>query len=97
MEIYRHPYSGMVQRDMKEKLFSIIESPDEHGSGCSEEFGFSGPGTPSSMESEWYGSDDESAVGSWSTRRGYQGWSDHLYNSLDSKRRSGRVRVSIGY
>lgn len=96
VKIY-HPYSGMAQRNMKEKLYSIIESPDEHGSGCSEEFGLSRTGTPSSVESEWYGSDDESAVRSWSTRRGYEGWSAHLFNSLEPKRRSERIRVNIGH
>ncbi|KAF9465978.1 hypothetical protein BDZ94DRAFT_1252722 [Collybia nuda] len=92
-----HPYSGMAQRNMKERLYSIIESPDEHGSGCSEEFGLSRTGTPSSVESEWYGSDDESAVRTWSTRRGYEGWSGHLFNSLEPKRRSDNVRMSFDF
>lgn len=72
---------------MKEKLCVIIESPDEHGSGCSEEFGFSSmSGSPNLLESGWYSNGDEFALRSWSTRQGYKGWEDHLFDSLEPKR-----------
>lgn len=61
----------------KGQLAAIIESPDEHGSGCSEEFGLSRSNSSGSEHSfHIIRKDhlDESEIKRWSTRRGYEGW-----------------------
>ncbi|PPQ73994.1 hypothetical protein CVT24_012483 [Panaeolus cyanescens] len=68
-------------RRVKEKLSLIIESPEEHGTGCSEEFGLSRVSTRSSSSSTYssptssvsYESAD-AEVKKWSTRKDYEGW-----------------------
>lgn len=56
-------------------LSFIIESPDEHGMGCSEEFGHSPkPGNNTKFKSEWTVSTGEAKVKVWNTRKGYEGW-----------------------
>ncbi|KAF9044300.1 hypothetical protein BJ165DRAFT_1528857 [Panaeolus papilionaceus] len=70
-------------RVIKEKLSLIIESPEEHGTGCSEEFGLSRVSTRSSSTgssasmarsaTSLFDSGDAD-VRMWSTRKGYEGW-----------------------
>ena len=69
--------ASIDMRDTKAKLCVIVESPDEHGSSWSEEFGIGR--YPSVLESKWYMSNnDEAEVKKWSTRRGYEGWAGHV-------------------
>jgi len=70
--------ASLDMRDVKAKLCVIVESPSEHGLGCTEGFGVGRLGSYGvTLESEWYGSDDEAGkVKSWSTRRGYAGWAE---------------------
>ncbi|PPQ79451.1 hypothetical protein CVT25_002613 [Psilocybe cyanescens] len=74
--------------DFKRSLSFIIESPEEHGSGCTEEFGLSRTSSSksdSNLTSGWivqsYAQDAEFKI--WSTRRGYEGWSAN--NNSSSK------------
>ncbi|EAU86664.1 hypothetical protein CC1G_07322 [Coprinopsis cinerea okayama7 len=57
-------------RTNKGKLVAIIESPEEHGSGCSEEFGLG----RSSTSSRPFDDLDAAEIKLWSTRSGYEGW-----------------------
>ena len=80
--------ASIDMRDTKAKLCVIVESPGEHGSSWSEEFGISR--YQSVLESEWYMSDDDEAkVKKWSTRRGYEGWADRV-GATETRRRSYR-------
>jgi hypothetical protein len=82
--------ASLDMRDTKARLCVIVESPSEHGSSWSEEFGVSRYQTV--LESEWYMSDDDEAkVRNWSTRRGYEGWADRL-GIDESRKRSYRKR-----
>ncbi|KAF8154456.1 hypothetical protein B0H34DRAFT_523979 [Crassisporium funariophilum] len=74
---------------LKEKLSFIIECPDEHGSGCSEEFGLSRATSDRSDTSS-----DESEVRLWSTRRGYGGWEGSRSPSSASSNTSSDRAVS---
>ena len=57
------------------RLSLIIESPDEHGVGCAQEFGHSPKSERSlTFESEWTVNTERTEVKLWSTRRGYEGW-----------------------
>ena len=93
------PEPHQRKQKKQEKLCAIIESPDEHGSGCSEEFGVKRVGSESprtsseSAVSEWYFSDGESAseVNVWSTRKGYTGWEEHA-RAYEGRRRSWNSR-----
>ncbi|KDR79368.1 hypothetical protein GALMADRAFT_1236393 [Galerina marginata CBS 339.88] len=60
---------------LKEKLSFIIESPDEHGLGCAEQFGHSSVSNhDTDMATGWFVSSHETEIKFWSTRRGYEGW-----------------------
>ncbi|KAF8810565.1 hypothetical protein BYT27DRAFT_7091459 [Phlegmacium glaucopus] len=62
-------------RQITTSLSFIIESPDEHGIGCAEEFGQSPkPGNNTTFKSEWTVSTGGAEIKLWSTRRGYEGW-----------------------
>ncbi|EDR00510.1 uncharacterized protein LACBIDRAFT_313377 [Laccaria bicolor S238N-H82] len=78
-----------------EKLSAIIESPDEHGASCSEEFGRRSMSSGErNLPQKWFGHTDEVKVKIWSTRKGYCGWQEGPpvpvkdESSRDSKRRS---------
>ncbi|TFK19005.1 hypothetical protein FA15DRAFT_674828 [Coprinopsis marcescibilis] len=51
-------------------LGAIIESPEEHGMGCAEEFGL----VRSNGEGRKVAEIDEAEIKLWSTREGYEGW-----------------------
>ncbi|KAF8221428.1 hypothetical protein L208DRAFT_1462405 [Tricholoma matsutake] len=82
--------ASLDMRKPKARLCVIVESPSDHGSGCSEEFGVGRYRTV--LKSEWYMSDDDEAeVRYWSTRKGYDGWAERLGNG-ESGRWSYRKR-----
>ena len=57
------------------RLSLIIESPDEHGVGCAQEFGIPPkPEQGAKFQSEWSVNKGETEVKLWSTRKGYEGW-----------------------
>jgi hypothetical protein len=76
------------------RLSLIIESPDEHGVGCAQEFGH----PPKSeqgykFKSEWtLNTGETTEVKLWSTRRGYEGW--HLIESHSNASRPPRTTSS---
>jgi hypothetical protein len=65
---------------VKEKLSFIIESPDEHGSGCSEEFGLSRAST-NDTDLRFVNA-HRTEIKFWSTRKGYEGWNPRSARSL---------------
>ena len=69
----RDSRSGSAPSEPKQRLSFIIESPDEHGIGCAEEFGQS-PKAEQKYKAEWSVSSGAAEVKVWSTRRGYEGW-----------------------
>jgi len=57
------------------RLSLIIESPDEHGVGCAQEFGLAPkPDQGAKFKSEWTVNKGGTEVQLWSTRKGYEGW-----------------------
>ncbi|KAF8900681.1 hypothetical protein CPB84DRAFT_1847145 [Gymnopilus junonius] len=71
-----NPADGsMKESRVKERLSFIVESPDEHGSGCSEEFGLSRVSTNETDMSGWVLKSHNTEIKFWSTRKGYEGWS----------------------
>ncbi|KIJ99144.1 hypothetical protein K443DRAFT_680200 [Laccaria amethystina LaAM-08-1] len=85
----------------KEKLSAIIESPDEHGASCSEEFGRRSTSSGErNLPQQWFGGTEEVKVKIWSTRKGYYGWregppvpvKDETSRDSRSKRRSPSYR-----
>jgi hypothetical protein len=68
--------ASLDMRETKAKLCVIVESPSEHGLIREEEYGASRHGAR--LESEWYESDDEAEVESWSTMMGFEGWKQSL-------------------
>ncbi|KAF8960824.1 hypothetical protein BDZ97DRAFT_1905782 [Flammula alnicola] len=73
------PPSGTKNfKRVNQRLSLIIESPDEHGAGCTEEFGLhvsriaSNEFDDADVLSEWFGTE----IKLWSTRKGYEGWNN---------------------
>ncbi|KAH9476294.1 hypothetical protein JR316_0011868 [Psilocybe cubensis] len=72
--------------NFKRNLSFIIESPEEHGAGCTEEFGISHTSSKSEktdVKAGWvvqaYNADD-AEFKLWSTRKGYEGWNEKKAN-----------------
>ncbi|PPQ78337.1 hypothetical protein CVT26_007703 [Gymnopilus dilepis] len=59
---------------VKQRLSFIIESPDEHGSSCSEEFGIPRATSQETDMSSWILKSHNAEIKFWSTRKGYEGW-----------------------
>ncbi|KAF9556876.1 hypothetical protein CPC08DRAFT_710862 [Agrocybe pediades] len=65
---------------LKDRLSLIIESPEEHGAGCTEEFCIA---SAANLTSQWLiSSANKTEVKLWSTRKGYEGWN---LDVLDTK------------
>lgn len=89
------PNSKSAPSSPSEKLSAIVESPDEHGASCSEEFGRRSTSSGErNLPQQWFGRTEEVKVKIWSTRKGYYGWQEGPpipvkdETSQDSKRRS---------
>ena len=68
--ITRQINSSPEPKQVTTRLSLIIESPDEHGVGCAQEFGH----PPKSEQGTKFKSEWTTEVKLWSTRRGYEGW-----------------------
>lgn len=77
--------ASCIPKDPSEKLCIIVESPEEHGTGSFEGFGFGGSAAKKAtvvVQSSWHVRSGSSRDGTgledinrvWSTRKGYTGW-----------------------